>query len=86
MVNAEDSIESLYEEYSQWEDRHHKNMAIYELHHRLIEMGCAVVIFTPTDLRGVDPGRVEDVLIERGWDVIEFNQAIEQFAEKSEDE
>ena len=81
-----DAIESLYEEYSQWEDRHHKNMAIYEIQHRLIEMGCAVVIFTPTDLRGVDPLTVENVLIDRGWEVIEYNQAVEQFAEKPEDE
>ena len=81
-----DAIESLYEEYSQWEDRHQKNMAIYELQGRLIEMGCAVVVFTPTDLRGVDPIEVENVLIERGWDVIEANQAIAQFEEKSEDE
>ena len=33
-----------------------------------------------------DPIEVENVLIERGWDVIEANQAIAQFEEKSEDE
>ena len=79
--------ESLtYDEYVEWEARYHKNMAILELQDRLIDMGCAVVIFNSEDLRGVDPLTVENAMIERGWDVIEFNQAVEQFEEKSEDE
>lgn len=37
-----------------------------ELKHR----GYAVVVFTPEELRGSDPDRVEEVMVERGWDAI----------------
>jgi hypothetical protein len=30
------------------------------------------VVFTPEELRGASPKRVEDRLIERGWDVIDL--------------
>lgn len=32
--------------------------------------GFAVTIFTPEELRGASPDSVEDIMIERGWDVI----------------
>lgn len=32
--------------------------------------GYAVVVFTPVELRGVSPDIVEDVLVQRGWDMI----------------
>jgi hypothetical protein len=37
----------------------------------LREMGCAVVIFIPEELRGADPDHVEDRLCQLGWDVID---------------
>jgi hypothetical protein len=37
----------------------------------LWDAGFAVISFTPTELRGADPERVQDVCIERGWGVIE---------------
>lgn len=37
----------------------------------LSDMGCAVVVFTPEELRGASPKHVEDRLIETGWDVID---------------
>lgn len=33
--------------------------------------GYAVVVFNDEELRGADPGLVEDRLIELGWDVID---------------
>ena len=33
--------------------------------------GFAVVAWTPTELRGADPRRVQDVMTEHGWDVID---------------
>ena len=33
--------------------------------------GYAVVIFTPEELNGAKPGKVEDRLVELGWDVID---------------
>lgn len=32
--------------------------------------GYVVVAFSPEDLEGADPSRVEDHLIENGWDII----------------
>ena len=37
---------------------------------QLRKMGYAVAAFTPEELRGADPDRVEDRMIEIGWDVI----------------
>jgi hypothetical protein len=36
----------------------------------LKDMGYAVVLFTPEELEGAEADRVEDRLIELGWDVI----------------
>lgn len=44
---------------------------ISELARQLGNMGCAVVVFTPEELRGADTSHVEDRLIELGWDVID---------------
>ena len=43
---------------------------IVELGRELEAMGCAVVVFTPEELRGANPDHVEDRLVELGWDVI----------------
>jgi hypothetical protein len=45
---------------------------VAKLARQLSDMGCAVVVFTPEELRGASPKRVEDRLIERGWDVIDL--------------
>jgi len=37
----------------------------------LEEMGCCVVVFTPAELRGANPSKVEERLVELGWDVID---------------
>lgn len=37
----------------------------------LMDMGCATVVFLPEELRGADPVKVEDRLIEQGWDIID---------------
>jgi hypothetical protein len=44
---------------------------IVELGRELEAMGCAVVIFTEEELRGVRPKYVEDRLIELGFEVID---------------
>lgn len=44
---------------------------IVQLTAELKKMGCAVVIFTPEELKGADAESVEDRMIERGWDAIE---------------
>lgn len=36
----------------------------------LYDEGYAVILFTPEELAGADSGRVEDRLIELGWDII----------------
>ena len=46
---------------------------IHELCEKLRALGCAVVCFTPQEIRGVDPGVVEDRLVEYGWYVIGFH-------------
>jgi hypothetical protein len=41
-------------------------------HARALEaMGCAVIVFTPEELRGANPDHVEDRLVEYGWEVID---------------
>ena len=32
--------------------------------------GHAVIVWTPAELQGADPGRIEDRSVELGWDVI----------------
>lgn len=44
---------------------------IVELGRQLEAMGCAVVIFTEEELRGVAPKYVEERLVELGWEVID---------------
>ena len=44
---------------------------IADLCAELREQGCAVICFTPDELRGADPLDVEDRLVELGWDVID---------------
>ena len=39
----------------------------------LRESGYAVVIFAPSELDGADPVKVEDGLIEAGWDIVQAN-------------
>lgn len=46
---------------------------IHELCEKLRAFGCAVVCFTPEELRGVSPETVEDRLVEYGWDTIDFH-------------
>lgn len=36
----------------------------------LRERGCAVVVFEPSEMNGADPARLEDCMVERGWDFI----------------
>lgn len=38
----------------------------------LINMGCAVVIFTPEELRGADPDEVQSRMIEVGSECIDW--------------
>ena len=38
---------------------------------QLRDRGFAAAVFNPTELRGADPGRVQDRLIELGWEVID---------------
>ena len=38
---------------------------------RLQSFGYAIVAFSPEELEGAEPSRVEDLLIEKGWDVIQ---------------
>ena len=44
---------------------------VVEYGRALEAMGCCVVVFTPEELRGADPGHVQDRLVELGWDVID---------------
>lgn len=37
----------------------------------LMNMGCVTVVFLPEELRGADPIKVENRLIEQGWDIID---------------
>jgi hypothetical protein len=39
---------------------------------KLRNQGCAVVVFLPEELAGLDPERLEDQMIEHGNDVIEM--------------
>lgn len=39
----------------------------------LRESGYAVVIFTPSELNGANPEKVEDSLIETAWDIIKIH-------------
>lgn len=43
----------------------------------LRDLGCAVIVFIPEELNGANPEQVEDLLIEKGWDVIDSLMPIE---------
>jgi hypothetical protein len=48
------------------------DMAKVVEHGRALEaMGCCVVVFTPEELRGAKPSKVEERLVELGWEVID---------------
>lgn len=48
-------------------------------HVRALEaLGCVAVVFTEDELRGADPRRVEDRLIELGFEVIDTLASEEQ--------
>ena len=38
---------------------------------RLHSLGCAVVVFMPEELNGADYDRVEEKMVETGWDVVD---------------
>jgi hypothetical protein len=62
---------------------------IVELGRELEAMGCAVVVFTPEELRGANPNHVQDRLIELGWEVIEdiaYDIETEQLAKPSDED
>jgi len=44
---------------------------IFALCVKMERLGYVVVCFTPEELRGADPGHVQDRLVELGWDVID---------------
>ena len=44
---------------------------VFELCANIRRQGYAVVCFTQGELRGANPRRVEDRLVELGWDVID---------------
>ena len=37
----------------------------------LRDAGYAVSVFTPDELEGADPSKVEYIMVERGWDAID---------------
>ena len=39
----------------------------------LRDQGFAVAAFTPSELRGADPDRIEDAMVQMGWDAIDMN-------------
>lgn len=43
----------------------------YESIKALRKAGFAVAVFSPSELRGVEPAKVEAQLVEYGWDVID---------------
>jgi hypothetical protein len=43
---------------------------IFETIQHIQSLGYAVVVFTPRELHGVDPTRVEDLLVQRGKEII----------------
>jgi hypothetical protein len=44
----------------------------------LRDLGYAVIVWTPDELRGVDPARVEDRSIEIGWDIIKWEESYDE--------
>ena len=50
----------------------------------LRDEGFAVAAFTPTELRGADPDRIEDAMVQMGWDAIGMD-ATEPLPDESEE-
>jgi hypothetical protein len=55
-----------------------KIQAALESINTLRSLGYAVVTFHPDELREADPNRVEDRLVEMGWDVINWLSPMEE--------
>ena len=56
------------------------NEELFEAIRKLRDYGCAVVVFTPEELEEAMPDRVEDRLIELGWEVIHDLKSYERDA------
>ena len=41
----------------------------------LRKIGCAVIVWMPSELEGVDPDLVEDMSVSYGFEVIDMNKA-----------
>jgi len=39
--------------------------------HELKSRGFAVVVFTPDELSNTDPDQIEEIMVERGWNMIQ---------------
>ena len=48
--------------------------------------GYAVVVFTPEELQGTDPDKLEDVMTSYGWEVIEMSQVARDRIDKKHQE
>ena len=48
--------------------------------------GYAVVVFTPEELQGVSPSKLEDAMIGYGWEVIAIAQTIRNAEDKKHQE
>jgi hypothetical protein len=51
----------------------------------LRDKGFAVAAFTPTELRGADPDRIEDAMVQMGWDAVDSLATEPRPDEKSEE-
>ena len=50
----------------------------------LRDAGYAIVIFTPEELEGADPDKVEENLVSTGWDIISIHAQDAKEEESSE--
>lgn len=48
--------------------------------------GYAVVLFTPEELQGIDPNKLEGAMISYGWEVIEMSQVARDRIDKKHQE
>jgi hypothetical protein len=70
-ITVKDSITEFFDLQNQDEELNREDIAfLRQLGHR----GFAVIVWTPAELRGANPRRVEDRLVEMGWDVIDVLQ------------
>ena len=51
----------------------------------LRDKGFAVAAFTPTEMRGADPDRIEDAMVQMGWDAVDLLATEPRPDEKSEE-